>query len=158
MAAMKSNRRIRSERGAELIEFALVFPLLLFVVLGLVDFGFLFQRMEVVTNGAREGARIAVLPGYNNADVKARVLSYLNAGGVATTATNPTVTCDGCDPATPFTIAMPAPTAAMSGKRVRVVYTYQYLFIGSFVGFFGGSFGTVPITGVAVMRDEIPAS
>lgn len=56
-------RRVRSERGAELIEFALVFPVLLLVVLGIVDFGFLFQRMEVVTNAAREGARIAVLPG-----------------------------------------------------------------------------------------------
>ena len=41
-----------------------MFPLLLFVILGIVDFGFLFQRMEVVTNAAREGARIAVLPGY----------------------------------------------------------------------------------------------
>ena len=149
---------IRSERGAELIEFALVFPLLLFVVLGIVDFGFLFQRMEVVTNGAREGARIAVLPGYKDADVKARVRAYLNAGGLATTATNPTVTCDGCDPASPFTIAMPAPTAAMSGKRVTVVYTYQYLFIGPIAGWFGGAFTSVPIRGVAVMRDEIPAS
>ena len=58
-------QRLRSERGAELIEFALVFPVLLLVVLGIVDFGFLFQRMEVVTNAAREGARMAVLPGYS---------------------------------------------------------------------------------------------
>ena len=50
--------RLRSERGAELIEFALVFPVLLMVVLGIVDFGFLFQRMEVVTYAAREGARL----------------------------------------------------------------------------------------------------
>ena len=37
----------RSERGAELIEFALVCPLLLLLILGIVDFGFLFQRMAV---------------------------------------------------------------------------------------------------------------
>ena len=55
----------RSERGAELIEFALVFPTLLLVMLGIIDFGFLFQRYEVVTNAAREGARVAILPGYS---------------------------------------------------------------------------------------------
>ena len=53
-----------AERGAELVEFALVFPMLLLVMLGIMDFGFLFQRYEVVTNAAREGARVAILPGY----------------------------------------------------------------------------------------------
>ncbi len=51
------------ERGAELVEFAFVFPTLLLVMLGIIDFGFLFQRYEVVTNAAREGARVAILPG-----------------------------------------------------------------------------------------------
>ena len=64
MVPINAIKRLKTERGAELIEFALVFPLLLFIILGIVDFGFLFQRMEVVTNAAREGARIAVLPGY----------------------------------------------------------------------------------------------
>ena len=59
--------RLRSQRGAELIEFALIFPLLLLLMLGIVDFGFMFQRFEVLTNATREGARLAVLPGYDNA-------------------------------------------------------------------------------------------
>src|SRR5262245_36628295 len=74
--------RRESERGAELIEFALVLPLLLLLVLGIVDFGFMFQRLEVVTNAAREGARIAVLPGYDTDDVIGRVTNYMNDGGV----------------------------------------------------------------------------
>ena len=65
------------ERGAELVEFAFVFPTLLLVMLGIIDFGFLFQRYEVVTNAAREGARVAILPGYADADVQARVNQYL---------------------------------------------------------------------------------
>ncbi len=76
------SRRRAGERGSELVEFALVFPLLLLVVLAIVDFGFLFQRYEVLTNAAREGARVAVLPGYTTADIQARVTSDASAGGV----------------------------------------------------------------------------
>ncbi len=93
MVSITGKRRFKSERGAELIEFALVFPLLLLVILGIVDFGFLFQRMEVVTNAAREGARIAVLPGYLNADAEARVHDYIEAGGLPTAGASWTRRC-----------------------------------------------------------------
>jgi Flp pilus assembly protein TadG len=63
MAALM--RRWRSERGAELVEFALVTPLMLVLIGGIVDFARLFQSYEVVTNAAREGARLAALPGYD---------------------------------------------------------------------------------------------
>jgi len=92
MAALRSLlRRWRSDTGAELIEFALVFPLLLLVVLGIVDFGIMFQQYEVLTNAAREGARIAVLPNYSSTDAQARVDQYvaagmLSMGGTVTTA------------------------------------------------------------------------
>ena len=65
--------RVRSQAGAELVEFALALPLLLLVFGGIVDFGLLLQRQQVMTNAAREGARLAVLPGYSRADVQARV-------------------------------------------------------------------------------------
>ena len=56
-------RRRDSESGQSIIELALTLPLLLVIVLGVFDFGFLFQRYEVVTNAAREGSRVGVLPG-----------------------------------------------------------------------------------------------
>ena len=80
-------RRFTCERGAELVEFALVFPMLLLVMLGIMDFGFLFQRYEVLTAAAREGARVAILPGYSDADVTTRVNAYLTAGGLPPPAT-----------------------------------------------------------------------
>src|SRR5882672_6276307 len=94
MAALKlkgTARRCCSETGAELIEFALVFPLLLLVVLGIVDFGFLFQQYEVVTNAAREGARIAVLQDYTPDDASARAKAYLTAAGLTDVAATATV-------------------------------------------------------------------
>ena len=67
-----------SERGAELVEFAFVLPILLVVIGGIVDFGLLFQRYKVVTNAAREGARLASLPGYNESAVRSHVRNYIS--------------------------------------------------------------------------------
>ena len=46
---------------------AIVLPLLLLLFMGMVDFGFMFQRFVVLTNAAAEGARVASLPGYTTA-------------------------------------------------------------------------------------------
>jgi Flp pilus assembly protein TadG len=148
MASVNTARRLRSERGAELIEFALVLPLLMFIILGLVDFGFLFQRFEVVTNAAREGARMAVLPGYVTADVQARVNSYITNGGLATTGSNPSVVVTN--------VSIPnGGGPAMPGKKVVVTYASPYLFLGPLAGWFGGSFTSSNLIGTAVMRSEL---
>ncbi len=76
----------------------LVLPLLLLVVLGILDFGMLFWRYESVTNAAREGARVAILPGYSTTDVENRVEQYLtDAGLTATTAVTTVVAPVGVD-------------------------------------------------------------
>ena len=77
---MKLLRRLKCDKGAELIEFALVFPLLLLVALGIMDFGLLFQRYQAVTNAAREGARLAVLPDPTVGTAEARAREYMAAG------------------------------------------------------------------------------
>jgi len=43
-------------RGQSLVEFALVLPLLLMLILGAIDFGRLFYTKIIITNAAREGA------------------------------------------------------------------------------------------------------
>ncbi len=57
---------------------ALVLPILLMIFAGIIDFGFMFQRYEVVTNAAREGARMGTLPGYSQTDIQNRVENYLD--------------------------------------------------------------------------------
>lgn len=145
MAAL--TRRWKNERGAELIEFALVLPLLLLIMCGIFDFGFLFQRFEVLTNAAREGARMASLPGYTEADVQARVNAYLAAGGVPGTAVTTRVIEQVAAGGTTFNVA-----------RVTVTYTQQYMFLGPIMGMFGPSLSTVPLRAVAVMRIESQGS
>jgi Flp pilus assembly protein TadG len=155
MAAMNSlKERGRSENGAELIEFALVFPLLLLLVLGMVDFGFLFQRYEVLTNAAREGARMASLPNYSNADVQGRICAYIQTGGLAVTGSCPNPSNPVISAPTNTTITV-SPGVTIQAKRIQVRYTNTYLFLGPIARMFGANFTNVPITAVAIMRREV---
>lgn len=142
---------MRSERGAELIEFALTLPLLLLLVLGIIEFGFLFQEYEVVTNAAREGARIGSLipsAGYTTGDAEARAQDYLVAGGLK------------------MAQAVPLPSVALSpaaitgtGKCIQVVtstvtYLHPVPFVSGIMSYFGSNMATIPLRGISVMRTE----
>jgi Flp pilus assembly protein TadG len=141
-------RRFCGDEAAQLVEFALVLPMLLLVVLGIAEFGFIFQRYEVVTNAAREGARMAVLPGYTNADVIARVRVYVTQGRVPTTATNPSIAI------TNVSIPVGAGLPPINAKRVVVTYTHTYTFLPNIGAWFGATYTTVPLQAVAEMRKE----
>jgi hypothetical protein len=152
MAAVTRNSgRWSAESGAELIEFALVLPLLLLVVLGIIDFGFLFQRYEVVTNAAREGARVAVLPGYADSDVVARVNQFLTAGGLTGPHDAPVV-------AHPAPVSVSGYCAAVT--TVTVTYPHTYSFVGWIAGYFGagGLVAGTSLTATSEMRNELPAA
>ena len=146
----RDRRTGAGERGAELVEMAVVLPLLLFLIAGIVDFAFLFQSFEVVTNAAREGARIRVLPGYSDADAQDRVASYVAAAGLAGT---PTTTV------TPVTISPGGGGAPFAAVRVSVSYTHQYLFIGPMATLIGATFTAgKTFTVSSTMRSEVPGS
>jgi Flp pilus assembly protein TadG len=144
--------RLRSERGAELVEFALVLPLLLLLIGGIADFAFLFHSMEVTTNAAREGARLATLPGYDVSDwapVKARVTEYLTAGGL--NGTHSTVVSN---------ISIPlGGSLTTQGVEVSVTYTYDYWLIEPIAAMLSQSFaGANTYTVVSRMRKELQAT
>lgn len=62
LAGVRSLRRWGEESGAELVEAALVIPMLLMLLLGTVWLGRAYNVYETITRAAREGARYAVLP------------------------------------------------------------------------------------------------
>lgn len=51
----------RVERGQSLVEFALVLPIFLILLLGILDFGRAISAYNSVSNGARSGARVAIV-------------------------------------------------------------------------------------------------
>ena len=65
--------RVRSERGANLAEFALVLPLLLMILFGIIEFGMVFSRSQAIEASAREAGRLASLSSTTSTDVEDRV-------------------------------------------------------------------------------------
>lgn len=53
--------RLRSERGAVVVEFALLIPVLLLIVVGTIEFGRVYSQFQVFNGAAREGARCAAV-------------------------------------------------------------------------------------------------
>jgi Flp pilus assembly protein TadG len=140
--------RWSEERGAEIVEFAIVLPLLLLILVGIIDFGLLFQRYQVLTNAAREGARVSVLPGYQVADVQARVTQFLVASGLTET------------PTTTVGAAASVPVGGGQCIRVRPVtveYPYSYSAVGALASVFGSGFSRTGLQATATMRSELAA-
>jgi Flp pilus assembly protein TadG len=64
-------------RGAVVAEMAMTLPLFFMVVLGIVEFGRAMMVSQLLTNAAREGARLAILSGQSNSDVETAVQEFL---------------------------------------------------------------------------------
>jgi Flp pilus assembly protein TadG len=69
--------------GVAAVEFALVAPLLFLLVFGMIEFGRMLMVQQIITNGSREGARLAVLDGITGTDVVAAVDNYLANAGIS---------------------------------------------------------------------------
>jgi Flp pilus assembly protein TadG len=65
---MRNINRKNPERGAVIVEFALVLPLLMFLLMGMIEFGLLFYNQQVLTNASREGARSGIARFDENSD------------------------------------------------------------------------------------------
>ncbi len=77
-AFVHPKRERRTEEGAAAVEFALVAGLLITLLFGIIDFGWMVNRDTMVNNAAREGAREASL-NPNDADVKQVARSSLSS-------------------------------------------------------------------------------
>lgn len=67
-----------SRRGVATVETALVLPVFLTVSLGIIEYGRAMMAANLVTNAAREGARIGGIEGSTNSDVSTAVKDLLN--------------------------------------------------------------------------------
>ena len=153
MAAIRQliQRARSSEAGAELLEFAIVLPILMLLVGGVIDFAILFQRYEVVTNAAREGARVAVLADFGVADVQARVNSYLAASGLTAAAPAPQVDYDSSE------VTPGGPSIDV--VKVTVQYPHQFVILTPLAALLGkAAHADIMLAAASTMRLEVAAA
>ncbi|HCC06939.1 MAG TPA: pilus assembly protein TadG [Clostridiales bacterium] len=104
----KAKYMIKEERGQSVAEFALVLPIFLLILMGIIEFGLLMSDYVVVVNAAREGGRIAALGGTDQ-DVLQKVRDV--APSLRSSALTVTTTPDEYN--------------RRSGEEVSVVVEYQ---------------------------------
>jgi Flp pilus assembly protein TadG len=142
---MTLRRMVRSSEGVALVEFALVVPVLLLVLVGILDTGRAVNAYVTISNASREGARYAALnPTAVPAAIKSSAVvphaQQLDPAGIAVSVTyNASVTSTSCPVATttPPPTSSPAPTTIPVRVDVSYPWSAATFFIGQFFG--GGS-------------------
>ena len=91
----------RNERGAAMVEMAIVLPLLAVMFVGIVDFGLILREHQILQNAAREGARFSAMsansisassdPAGTLAAIQNRVVAYLDQENTTISASSVTV-------------------------------------------------------------------
>ncbi|MHB8376312.1 MAG: TadE family protein [Dehalococcoidia bacterium] len=129
-----------SQRGQSLVEFALVMPVLLILVLGIMEFGFAITDQISVTNAARDGARAGALKG-GSAAAAITQAQHSASGLISCPLLTPTATYSGGTP---------------NEVTVDVQCNYAPVTpLGQLVKLFGGTLGTAfSLNGQVVMRVE----
>jgi Flp pilus assembly protein TadG len=136
-----------NRRGQALAEMAILLPVLLLLVFGIIEMSNAWRTFQVVTNSAREGARVAILSSADQADVTTRITTSMTTGGL--------------DPARPGAqiivqcVDLNGQTAnrvcSGSGETVQIRIEYPFTF-----NVLGRLSGLVPITisSTSTMRHE----
>jgi Flp pilus assembly protein TadG len=139
-------KRMRSERGAALVESAMILPLIMLISVGIFEFGRAYQTSQVLTNAAREGARLAVLEGRTDTDVRARVNKYVTDGGL-------TALSDGN-----IQVNRTVPlTATATASTVTITYPFEFMMLNPIVRMVTPASSTgapITLTASTLMRNE----
>lgn len=133
LSRRRGTARLLSERGAAAVEFALVVPVLVFLLLGIIEFSKAYNVQATLSAGAREGARAMAL-GNAPGDAAAAVVKVAEAAHVPVSAGQVSVVPKTC-------------TGAAPNTTVTVTVTHHQAFGSGFLGGVG-----VDLTGKAVMR------
>jgi Flp pilus assembly protein TadG len=137
---------MRSERGAALVEAAMIMPLIMLISVGIFEFGRAYQSSQVLTNAAREGARLAVLEGRTDAEVRARVNKYVTDGGL-------TALADG-NIQVNRTVAL---TETATASTVTITYPFEFMMLNPIVRMVTPASSTgapITLTASTLMRNE----
>ncbi|MHC4479524.1 MAG: TadE family protein [Planctomycetota bacterium] len=150
MTIRKPGGLLRSRGGQAVVEFALVLPVFALMLFAAIEFGRAYFDLHLLTNAAREGARVGALPEKVEADVQSHIDIFLQGVGMPdTSASSVNLTISVTEPdGTPRS----GLSEALEGDRVAVTVSYDFqVLTGSIIP---GFTGTVTLKGRCVFRHE----
>jgi Flp pilus assembly protein TadG len=109
-----SANKIRDNRGQSLVEFALVLPLLILILMGIIELGRLWETANILTSAAREGARVAAVTSPNARMVQTAAQNVLTAGNIA----GATVSISGPNSAREVTVTVQMTYVPITGNII----------------------------------------
>jgi Flp pilus assembly protein TadG len=162
---------LKKERGSQVLELALVLPLLVFLVMLVIEGSSMLRVHQLLNNAAREGARLIVNKTFGEASNRntmaaATVTDYLTKNKVVPSG-GATFKYGQCNSWSNANVAVssaaaetfdvpapvlpsPSPNVTMQATRVTATCTYQFYFVPK-VSFFGTQPLTVPLSGSATL-------
>jgi len=135
----------RREDGAALVEFALILPLLVLLIFGVIEFGLLFYNQQVITNASREGARYGIVSRVPERRSVAEITQVVNdycSSNMITFGSE-----------TPATAVNPHSLTASFGEDLTVTVTFHYDFL-VLPGFVGSLIGGTDLRAETTMKYE----
>ena len=121
-------------KGAAVVELAVVLPLLLTIVFGIIEFGWVFMVRETLVNASREGCRVAVLQGSTQQDVTDQVDASMAGAGLSS-----------------YSVEITGSTPGNPNETVMVLIPYAD--VSLLGGYFSGT-TNFHLTATTVMRKE----
>lgn len=146
-------RKVRDDGGQSLIEFVLALPILLVLVFGIIEFAAAWRTYQVVTNVARDAARVGVVPTtVTSTKVTDHADTLLVRSGLSLSSRTVTATCNGGGTF--------SPPSCSTGNQVEVDLDYQHRFVvlGPVLNLMcsgcGTGYGTMTLRTTSIMRRE----
>lgn len=131
------------ERGQALVEFALIAPLLILLIVGVFELARAWQSYQVITDAAREGARVAVIDATPPVTLDSVQNTVLNA-----------LTLANLDPGLVDSLGiMGFHTGRGNPTEVYLSYTHNWIWLRPLLGWFGAA-GSVTLKTNIIMRQE----
>jgi Flp pilus assembly protein TadG len=153
MRIINANGRVnRRRRGSAVLDAALVFPILLSLTFGAIEYGYYFFIKNTLQGAAREGCRAGIVLNNTNTDVTTAVAGYLKAAGLNSS----TTTLDA-----KFTLKIESPSGTNTNVNTLSAGSALYITVQGSWGTLGQGFrpmaligSSKTVSGIAVMRKE----
>jgi Flp pilus assembly protein TadG len=87
-----STKRLRTPRGIAMIEAAILFPVLLMITFAMMEYGWMFLKMQQLNNTTEVAARLAAMPTATNSTVTAQISTMMSAYGMGSSGYTTTFT------------------------------------------------------------------